>query len=174
VLDVALASSRPTNEIFVVDDDEDMQSLLAAALAPEGYPVETFGSADTLLAATSTRVPMCIFLDMVMPRRTGLETLRDLRARSYWTPIFMITGTNDLGTAVEAMKCGAQDYITKPFDPRTTALRVHRAVELWVDREWSARPFDSPAMQDAEWLRVTPKEKEMLILMRFAEMAAGR
>jgi DNA-binding NtrC family response regulator len=168
------APRRPTNEIFVVDDDEDMQSLLAAALASEGYSITKFGSADSLLAATNSRVPICIFLDMVMPKRSGLETLKELRARNYWTPIFMVTGASDLATAVEAMKCGAQDYITKPFDPDTTALRVRKAVELWVDREWSSRPSDFPAIDDAEWLRVTPKEKEMLMLMRFMEIAPER
>jgi two-component system, LuxR family, response regulator FixJ len=148
-----------------------MQSLLAAALAPEGYSITTFDGADSLLAATNSRVPICIFLDMVMPKRTGLDTLKELRARNYWTPIFMITGTSDLTTAVEAMKRGAQDYITKPFDPVTTALRVRKAVELWVDRDWRARPGDFAAMDDAEWLRVSPKEKEMLMLMRFMDMA---
>jgi len=168
------APQRPSDEIFVVDDDEDMQSLLAAALAPEGYSIATFGSADSLLAATHSRVPICIFLDMVMPKRNGLETLKELRARNYWTPIFMITGSNDLATAVEAMKCGAQDYITKPFDPDTTAQRVRKAVALWVDRQWSAQPHDFPAIDDAEWLRVTPQEKEMLMLMRFMEMPPAR
>jgi DNA-binding response OmpR family regulator len=72
------------------------------------------------------------------------------------------------------MKCGAQDYITKPFDPVTTALRVRKAVELWVDREWSARPPDFPVIDDAEWLRVSAKEKEMLMLMRFMEIAPDR
>ena len=114
-----------------------MQSLLAAALAPEGYSITTFNDADSLLAATNSRVPICIFLDMVMPKRSGLETLKELGARNYWTPIFMITGASDLATAVEAMKCGAQDYITKPLDPDTTAMRVRTAIELWVDRDWS-------------------------------------
>jgi DNA-binding response OmpR family regulator len=86
----------------------------------------------------------------------------------------MITGTNDLGTAVEVTKCGTQDYITKPFDPRNTALRVHRTVEPWADREWSARPFEFPAMPDAEWLRVTPKREGDADLMRFSDMAPGR
>ena len=131
------APRGPADEIFVVDDDEDMQSLLAAALAPEGYSITTFNDADSLLAATNSRVPICIFLDMVMPKRSGLETLKELGARNYWTPIFMITGASDLATAVEAMKCGAQDYITKPLDPDTTAMRVRTAIELWVDRDWS-------------------------------------
>lgn len=164
------ALSRPANEIFVVDDDEDMQSLLTAALAPEGYPTTIFDNADSLLAATSSRVPICIFLDMIMPKRTGLDALRELRARNYWVPIFMVTGADDLATAVEAMKCGAHDFIVKPFEPEATTLRVRRAIELWVDHQRSMRPLDVPLPDNTEWLRVTPREREFLMLMRFNEM----
>ena len=74
---------KPAKEIFVVDDDEDMRDILAGALAPEGFPVTTFEDGETLLAAAGTRVPICLFLDVVMPGRSGLEILQELRARRY-------------------------------------------------------------------------------------------
>jgi two-component system, LuxR family, response regulator FixJ len=106
---------RPTAEIFVVDDDEHMRDLLAAALAPEGFPVTSFEDGDSFLEAAGTRVPVCVFLDVVMPRRSGLEVLKELRARQYWTPIILISARDDAQMVVEAMKNGAHDYLRKPF-----------------------------------------------------------
>ena len=80
---------KPTSEIVVVDDDENMRDLLATTLAPEGFPITMFEDGDTFLTDAGTRVPMCIFLDVVMPRRSGLEVLKELRARNYWAPIFL-------------------------------------------------------------------------------------
>src|ERR1700689_5022394 len=84
-------NAKPAQEIFVVDDDEGMGGLLVAALPPEGFPVTSFEDGDSFLRAASTRVPICVFLDVVMPRRSGLEILRELRNRQFWTPIFLIS-----------------------------------------------------------------------------------
>src|SRR5712671_1844657 len=81
---------KPASEIFVVDDDENMRDLLEATLAPEGFPVTSFADGDAFLRAASTRLPLCVFLDVVMPKRSGLDVLKELRARQYSTPIFLM------------------------------------------------------------------------------------
>lgn len=123
---------RPVNEIYVVDDDQYMREILEAGLAAQGFPVKTFDDGDAFLQATTERIPICVFLDVIMPRRSGLEILQELRVRRYWTPVFLTSARADVQTVVEAMKNGAHDYITKPFDPCALLPRVHNAVEMWL------------------------------------------
>jgi FixJ family two-component response regulator len=73
-------------------------------LAAQGFPVKTFEDGDAFLQATTERVPICVFLDVVMPRRSGLEILREFRARRYWTPVFLTSARDDVQTVVEGMK----------------------------------------------------------------------
>jgi two-component system response regulator FixJ len=160
---------KPTNEIFVVDDDENMREMLAITLKAEGFPVKTFEDGDAFLKAAATRVPICVFLDVVMPRRSGLEILRELRERRYWTPVYLTSARDDLPTVVEAMQSGAHDYIKKPFDPYGLVPRVHNAVEMWSRRERTMDPLDFRANGIREWFRVTPSERDMLMLMRLMD-----
>jgi two-component system response regulator FixJ len=157
---------KPVREIFVVDDDQDMRDILTASLMPEGFPVTSFEDGDSFLRAASSRVPLCVFLDVVMPKRSGLEILQELRARQYWTPIFLVSAREDAQMVVEAMKNGAHDYIKKPFDRHAPALRVRDAVEVWSCREQRISTRDVQPSEDSEWFRLTPDEREMLALMR--------
>jgi FixJ family two-component response regulator len=160
---------KVTNEIYVVDDDRDTREILAGSLAVQGFPVKTFEDGDAFLQATTERVPICVFLDVVMPRRSGLEILREFRARRYWTPVFLTSARRDIQTVVEAMKNGAHDYIAKPVDPGELLPRVHNAVEMWLHRVETRGALDISANESREWFRLTPSEKEMLLLMRLMD-----
>jgi FixJ family two-component response regulator len=148
---------KPVPELFVVDDDEEARELLVGTLAPEGFPVRTFEDGDSFLATARTRVPICVFLDVIMPRRSGLEILRELRAQDYWTPTFLISGQDDFPTVVEAMRSGAHDYIKKPFDRYAPLLRVREALALWTRRERE---------RTAESLCLSPSERDALLFNR--------
>jgi two-component system response regulator FixJ len=102
---------KPANEIFVVDDDKDIREILATTLTAEGFSVKTFEDGDAFLRAAGTRVPICVFLDVVMPQRSGLEILRELRERRYWTPVYLTSARDDFPTVVEAMKSGAHESV---------------------------------------------------------------
>ena len=160
---------KPVNEIFVVDDDEDARSILVGALESEGYSVTPFAEGDSFLKAAKTRVPICVFLDIVMPQRSGLDILKELRSWQYWTPIFLISALDDFTTVVEGMKNGAHDYIRKPFDRHVPGARVRNAVEIWLRREQERRPFDFDPSEKSEWFRLRPGEKEMLLMMRLMQ-----
>jgi two-component system, LuxR family, response regulator FixJ len=130
---------KPASEIFVVDDDENMRDMLEASLATEGFPVSSFADGDALLRAAGARLPLCVFLDIVMPRRSGLEVLKELRARQNWMPIYLMSARHDNPTMVEAMRSGADDYLRKPFDRHAPVMRVRAAVEAWSCREQKTR-----------------------------------
>jgi len=162
-------SPTPVREVFVVDDDENVRDLLEAAVASEGYAVTCFDDSDAFLRAASTQLPICVFLDLVMPRRSGLEILKELRARQYWAPIIMISARDDAPLVVEAMKNGAQDYLTKPFDRHAPGTRVREALEVWSCRMRGAGSPPAHAGEIDEWVRLTPSEREALSLMRLME-----
>ena len=157
---------KPAKEIFVVDDDEDMRDILVAALAPEGFRVTSFEDGESFLAAAKARVPICLFLDVVMPGTSGLEVLKELRARRYWTPIFLTSARDDFPTVIEAMKNGGHDFIRKPFDRGAPVARLHRAIELWSLREQDDSALDLQKNDNCEWFRLRPSEKEIVLLMR--------
>jgi two-component system response regulator FixJ len=157
---------KPTGEIFVVDDDRDTRNMLAATLAPEGFPVTTFEDGDSFMAAAKTRIPICVFLDLVLPRRSGLEILKELRAQRFWTPTFLLSARDDIPTVVEAIKHGAHDYIRKPFETDALVQRVRNAVDVWLSRERDMHALDFEQNENCEWFRLTPSERNLLLLMR--------
>jgi two-component system response regulator FixJ len=157
---------KPAKEIFVVDDDEYVRDILEGVLAPEGFPVRAFEDGDAFLAEAKTRVPVCLFLDVMMPGRSGLEVLRELRARRYWTPTYLMSARDDFSTVVEAMKNGGHDYIRKPFDFSAPVTQLHSAIELWSRREQDNDALDLQMSENCEWFRLTPSERETVLLMR--------
>jgi two-component system response regulator FixJ len=159
-------NTAPTGEIVIVDDDEDIRDILAASLAPEGLPVRTFEDGDSFLQFNGTNAPICVFLDVVMPKRSGLEVLKELRSRQFSAPIILISARDDAALIVEAMKNGAHDYIRKPFDHLAPALRVRNAVELWSSRARERRALEAPPIEGGEWLYLSPSERDAIALMR--------
>jgi FixJ family two-component response regulator len=153
----------PASEIFIVDDDGDMRRLLGAILSLEGYPVTSFADGETFLRAAGSRTPVCLFLDVVMPGRSGIEVLKELAARGYEAPIFLISGRGDTPMVVDALKSGARDFLRKPFDPYAAVERVRDAVELWARRDEEQN--GAAGLETREFFgraRLTRREAEVL------------
>lgn len=165
----AAAVSRPgsnsashDSEIFVVDDDDNMRELLAAILSLEGFPVTSFADGETFLKASAARRPVCVFLDVMMPGRSGIDILKELSARSYEPPVFLISGRGDAPMVVDALKSGALDFLHKPFDPYAAVERVRAAVELWSRRNEKQTSAGIEAKQFPGKVRLTRREAEVL------------
>ncbi|MGC2774537.1 MAG: response regulator, partial [Bradyrhizobium sp.] len=121
-------STSPAGEIHIVDDDPSVRDALSVVLTLEGYHVTGFADGHSFLAAARNRLPQCIILDVHMPGRSGLDILKELNAKHYPVPIFIISGQGDIPMAVEAIKNGALDFIEKPFDAETVVTRVRDAI----------------------------------------------
>src|ERR1700759_2359209 len=115
-------------EIFVVDDDPAVRETLSVVLSTAGYQVVCFADGAALLAVARSRSPLCIFLDVHIPGRSGLDILRELHAEDYPAPIFMISGQGDIAMAVSAIKNGALDFIEKPFRGSEIVARLDEAI----------------------------------------------
>ena len=111
-------TDKPTEIIYVVDDDEAVRDSLSWLLESNGYLVKCFSSAERFLQAVmgnDREVTSCAILDVRMPGMSGLELQEHLIAESIPMPISFITGHGDVSMAVTTMKKGAVDFIEKPF-----------------------------------------------------------
>jgi two-component system CheB/CheR fusion protein len=132
--------------IFVVDDDDDLRASLRSVLENAGRRVEDFASCEAFLAAYRPGGEACLLIDAYLPGMNGFELLRHIRDSGNDLPAIMITGSNDVPTAVQAMKAGASDFIVKPIGYGELLESVDRALEhskdaskLFAHREEAAR-----------------------------------
>ena len=103
--------------ILVVDDEPGVQESLRMLLKSEG-DVTVAGDADAALREVALATPDLVLLDLVMPGRSGLELLAELSDRGVRAPVIVLTATNTVNAAVEAMKHNAYDFLPKPFASR--------------------------------------------------------
>jgi len=118
-----------SDRILIVDDEPFSMSILAQELTDRGYAIDTAGDGRTALSKVEASPPDLIVLDYMMPGLTGLDVLRELRKRRNETPVVMITAHGTVERAVQAMKEGAYDFITRPFEPDHITLIVQKALE---------------------------------------------
>ncbi|HET9927020.1 MAG TPA: sigma-54 dependent transcriptional regulator [Methylomirabilota bacterium] len=116
-------------KILVVDDEPEIRSLLAAVLQSKGYEVVTAADGEAALQQVPRERPAVILMDLTMPRMGGLDALPEIKRLDPEVPVIICTAHADLATAVRAMKLGAYDYLTKPFDVELLALTLERALE---------------------------------------------
>jgi len=116
--------------IFIVDDDESVRSGLKRLLKSAGYGTETFANAaDFLEYYNNFEGPACLILDIKMPGKSGLDLQEELVPGEYSIPIVFITGHGDIPTSVKAMKKGAVDFLSKPFEDKDLLDAINAALE---------------------------------------------
>lgn len=150
----------PSNPIVhVIDDDDAARDSLAFLLRAAQVDVRTYETAPAFLATIKPLLPGCVITDVRMPGMTGIELLRRLRENGIDIPVIVITGHGDIPLAVEAMKCGALDFIEKPF-AEESILRAVRAAE---DRIKKLEPRSGEEAQVASRLAsLSERERQVL------------
>lgn len=117
--------------ILVVDDDPTQRRLIQAVLEREGFVAGVLPSGDALLERLdSGGVCDLILLDLVMPGRSGLETLGDLRVRGHQHPVIVLTASGGIDTVVSAMQAGATDFFVKPASPERITISINNALSI--------------------------------------------
>ena len=111
--------------VALVDDDRMFRKALAAALEERGYPTVAFDGEGNVREALVAAAPDVILLDLNLPGREGMDLLRELAGLD--APVIMVTGTEDVSTAVRAIRAGAFDYVTKPVQPEEIIVSIDRA-----------------------------------------------
>jgi putative two-component system response regulator len=115
--------------VLVVDDEAGVRNLLQRTLEDAGYSVVTAASGQEALDEMSEMNIEVALLDIKMPGMSGLEVLQQVTINCPDTCVIMVTAIGDAQTAVEAMKLGAYDYITKPFNPADVVPTIQRALQ---------------------------------------------
>src|SRR5579872_2155767 len=114
--------------ILVVDDEADIREGLELLLTSEGYGVELAENGGEGLRKMEQHAYDLVLLDLMMPDRSGMEVLEDVRRRDHETPIFMITAYGSVEAAVNALKLGANDYFSKPWDNEKLIIEISRMI----------------------------------------------
>ena len=115
--------------ILIVDDEEMVRRLLHQKLSSEGYQCQEAASADQALDELKRNSIGLVLLDIKMPGKSGVELLPAIKANYPDTAVIMATAITDTDTAIQCMRQGAYDYLTKPFNLDEVVLNVNRALE---------------------------------------------
>ena len=110
--------------ILVVEDEAKIADVLKSYLEREGFLVATAKDGDEALSLYASQSPALVLLDLMLPKRSGEDVCREIRARSN-TPVIMLTAKTEEHSILGGLAIGADDYVTKPFSPRQVVARVH-------------------------------------------------
>jgi two-component system response regulator FixJ len=149
-------------ELFIVDDDSFMREALSIVFTEQGYKVTTFSEGDSFLAIARSRRPSCVLLDIQMPGSSGLDVLKELQARHYDVPVFIVSARGDIPKAVEAIKHGAFDFIEKPFALEDVVKKVGAGIDAWKRKSQNGAVPDSALRNFRGRGQLTPRECEVL------------
>jgi FixJ family two-component response regulator len=159
---VAAPKSQPQPVVFVVDDDVSVRESVELLIKFAGWQPETFASAKDFLARPRTTTPCCLVLDVSLPDLNGLELQKLIASERTDMPIIFITGHGDVPMTVQAMKAGAVEFLTKPFDDEVLLSAIRHAIKR------SAAVLDDQAEITAlrsSYESLTPREQDVLRLV---------
>jgi FixJ family two-component response regulator len=120
---------QPNAIIAIVDDDPSVREGLRSLIRSAGWRVETFASAQEFLARPRAEVPCCLILDLQLPGLSGLDLQKRMAEVELEIPIVFLTGHGDIPASVQAMKAGAVEFLTKPFDEEELLQAIREALE---------------------------------------------
>jgi two-component system CheB/CheR fusion protein len=153
------AEVRAPMAITVIDDDSQVRAAIRAVLEDDGRTVRDYASGEDFLRAYRPGQGGCIPVDAYLPGMDGLEVLQRLSAAGQRPPVIVITGSSDVGMAVQAMKAGASDFIEKPIGRGELLQSVARALDQARDanalRDWRQSATEALA-------RLTPRQREIM------------
>jgi DNA-binding response OmpR family regulator len=160
--------------ILVVDDERNIVDLLRLYLEKEGFAVIAAGDGEQALVLHQRHDPDLVILDLMLPRRDGFEVCREIRKRGD-TPVIMLTARAEDVDAIVGLELGADDYVTKPFNPRALVARVKAVLRRTEVTTKGGRPFEvgtlrvDPRRRDAyvgeRRLALRPREFDLLVAL---------
>ena len=148
--------------VFVVDDDPSMRRSVASLVKSVGLEVQPLSSAQEFMQAQRPDVPSCLVLDVRLPGMSGLTFQQELAKAGVALPVIFISGYGDVPMTVRAMKAGAAEFLTKPFDDQVLLDAVHAAIERDRVRR---RDAASLAVLNTRYQELTERERQVMKLV---------
>ena len=155
-----MATAKPI--VFVVDDDVWVRESLETLIREEGWQAEAFSSAQQFLDRPRALTPNCLVLDISLPGLNGLELQKRVAVERTDMPIIFITGHGDIPMSVGAMKAGAVEFLTKPFNDEVLLTAIRQALER--SRLALAQEAEMQELRD-RYASLTPREMQVMALV---------
>ena len=154
--------SQETPVVCVVDDDDSVRRALELLIDSAGWRSRLYSSAQEFLACPRIDAPNCLVLDVGLPDLNGLDLQKRVAAERHEMPIIFITGHGDVPMTVRAMKAGAVEFLTKPFDGAV----LLRAIASALDRSRVALDAEAKVQRlRAEYAALSRREREVMALV---------
>jgi len=172
--DLIAPENTSRGRVLVIDDEPDIRESLEALLSSENYRVDLAFNAAEGLKKLETSTYDLVLVDLMMPDKSGMELLEEIRLRDRETPLFMITAYGSIEVAVEALKRGANDYFAKPWDNEKLLIEIERMISKHrLERENTE--LKRALKQRYSFPNIVGKSERMLkILDLVAQVAASR
>lgn len=169
--------------VLLTEDDLDIARVIAKGLREHGYAVDIAADGEQALYNAQVHAYDLALLDVRLPRKDGFSVCRELRERSFRAPILLLTAMDDAEDIVCGLNCGADDYVTKPFDLPVLLARLHALLrraqltkpETMTVEDLTLNPQDHTASRGGRDIRLTAKEYALLeLLMLHRDEILGR
>jgi FixJ family two-component response regulator len=148
--------------VFIVDDDADVRASIQDLLEAVGLRSESFGTAEEFLRSERPDAPSCLVLDVRLPGVSGLDFQGRLADAGVQIPIIFVTGHGDIPMTVKAMKSGAVEFLTKPFQDRDLLGAIRQA----LDRDQATRQQQANVAElRGRYQSLTAREREVMRLV---------
>ncbi len=151
--------------VLVVDDEENLRLVLRTLLRKHGYEVEVADSGEAALALVDSFGPDVILTDVRMPKMGGLDLLATLKAKQNTATVIVMSAYGNVDLALEAIKAGAYDYVSKPFKPEEIVLALRKAEERELLRREN-RALKEQIQQESKFETILAKSQEMTDIFR--------
>ena len=148
--------------IFVIDDDISVREALELLIQSMGWQSETYESAQEFLARPRAPVPNCLVLDVNLPDLNGLDLQKLIALERTETPIIFLSGVGDIPMTVKAMKAGAVEFLTKPFQDEVLLIAIEQALDR--SRTALALKSEMSALRD-RYASLSRREQEVMTLV---------
>jgi two-component system alkaline phosphatase synthesis response regulator PhoP len=162
---------QPARKVLIADDEPDIREFLQYNLSAEGYEVFTAKDGDETLEKAKRILPDLIVLDVMMPKKSGVEVCQLLRSQSAFkdTIILMLTALNDDGSHIKGLETGADDYIGKPISPKVLVSRINALFRRLSKPKAGVLTMDSISI-DPEQFTVTVNGNEIALAKKEFEL----
>lgn len=152
----------PTPIVFVIDDDVSVRESLELLIRYEGWQAQIFASATEFLSRPRELVPSCLILDLSLPGFSGLDLQQRIAGERTDMPIIFITGHGDVPMTVQAMKAGAVEFLTKPFNDDVLLSAIRAALER--SRVALSLEAEMRVLRD-RYASLSPRERQVMTLV---------
>lgn len=158
-------------KVLLVDDDKKLRKLLREYLEGYGFNILTLADGSSVQETIRAKSPDMVILDIMLPKRNGLDVLKDIRME-FTVPVIMLTAKGDDADRIVGLELGADDYLPKPFNPRELLARIKAVLRRLPGRDKSSARRDEDIFVNAGGLMLNRAKQTLLIEDKEVELSS--